>query len=243
LCERPLRQFSRVPVCSECLQDLTPLEAEYFCVRCHTPFLNRFPLDEQGCCALCRSGLRGFDAAYSFGAYEGKLRELIHLLKYSGIRTLAKPLGRCLSLAFPLDQPFDLVAPMPLHWLRLWRRGFNQAQLLAKEVSRRTGIPFGDVIRRTRPTTPQTGLTHARRRVNVAGAFSVKQGKQVAGLRILLVDDVMTTGTTASECARALKKAGAKYVALLTLARTDRRSPVANANDGFRHSQNLEMRT
>jgi ComF family protein len=169
--------------------------------------------------------LRGFDAAYSFGPYDGKLRSLIHLLKYSGVRTLAKPLGRHLSLALPREERFDLVIPMPLHWLRLWRRGFNQSGLLAREIARRNGIPLRNAVRRTRLTSPQAGLSNSKRRVNVAGAFAVRRKSSVEGLRILLVDDVMTTGATASACASALKKAGARHVALLTLARTDRRWP------------------
>jgi ComF family protein len=227
LCGQPLRQFSRIPVCPDCLNEPAPLAVEYFCIRCRTPFANQFPLDEEGCCALCRTGLRGFDAAYSFGAYDGKLRSLIHLLKYGGVRTLAKPLGSHLSLALPREERFDLVIPMPLHWLRLWRRGFNQSGLLAREIARRNGIKLRNAVRRTRLTSPQAGLSNSKRRVNVAGAFTVRRKSSVEGLRILLVDDVMTTGATASSCASALKKAGARYVALLTLARTDRRWPGA----------------
>jgi competence protein ComFC len=88
-----LRDVSRYPVCRECLAAPEPLSAEFFCTSCRTPFQNSFPLDAAGRCALCRSGLRGFDAAYSFGAYQGVLRELIHLYKYGKIRTLARPLS------------------------------------------------------------------------------------------------------------------------------------------------------
>ena len=199
------------------------MAADYFCVACRSPFQNRFPLDEEGRCTFCRLGLRGFDAAYSYGAYESTLRELIHLFKYGGIQTLAGPLGDCLATALPRDQRFDLVVPMPLHWLRRWQRGFNQSALLAKEISRRSGIPLVHCVRRRRPTAPQAGLSNAKRRANVAGAFLVKRNRPVNGLRVLLVDDVMTTGATAGACASALKKAGARHVALLTLARADRR--------------------
>jgi ComF family protein len=199
------------------------MEAEYFCSRCRTPFLNPFPLDEDGVCALCRSGVRGFDAAYSFGAYDGVLRELIHLFKYRRIRTLARPLADLLALAFPLDRPLDVIVPMPLHWRRRWRRGFNQAALLAAELGRRRGLPVIRAVRRRRHTASQAGLTHAARRRNVAGAFVVRREEAVRGKRVLLVDDVLTTGATASACARALKQAGARSVAVLTLARADRR--------------------
>jgi predicted amidophosphoribosyltransferase len=117
--------FTRVPVCGRCLAVPTPLAADYFCVTCRTPFQNRFPLDEQGRCRLCRSGTRDFDAAYCFGAYEGTLRELIHLFKYGGMKPLGRTLGSHLASALPRDQQFDLVVPIPLHWRRQWQRGFN----------------------------------------------------------------------------------------------------------------------
>jgi ComF family protein len=190
---------------------------------CKTPFQNRFPLDEQGRCGLCRAGLRGFDEAYCFGAYEGVLRDLIHLYKYGRMRPMAKPLGRLLAGALPRDRRFDAVVPVPLHWRRRWARGFNQSELLAREMARRCGVPVRAVVRRTRATRTQAGLSNTHRRDNVAGAFRVKRGASVQGLRLLLVDDVMTTGATASACAAALKRAGAQSVALLALARVDRR--------------------
>lgn len=227
VCRKPLTELSRIPVCADCLRAPVPLEAEHFCRRCRTPFLNHFPLDEDGICALCRSGAQGFDAAYSFGAYDGALRELIHLFKYGRIRTLARPLGDFLVSAFPLDQAFDVLVPMPLHWRRLWRRGFNQAAMLAREIGRRRGLPVVCAVRRRRYTRSQAGLTHAARRINVAGAFAARSQGEIAGKRVLLVDDVLTTGATASACARVLKQAGARYVAVLTLARADRRIGVA----------------
>ncbi|MGA3023437.1 MAG: ComF family protein [Bryobacteraceae bacterium] len=210
-------------MCPGCLRKPTALIAEYFCRDCRTPFRNRFPLDEDGRCALCRLGLNGFDAAYSFGAFEAELRELIHVFKYGRVETLAGPLGRLLALALPRAERFDAVVPMPLHWVRRWTRGFNQSELLAREIARRCSVPVRNLVRRARATTPQAGLTNAKRRANVSGAFRVPRPERVRGLRILLVDDVMTTGATASACARALKQAGAARVALLTVARVDRR--------------------
>jgi ComF family protein len=218
-----LSEWNRIPVCPDCLADPKPLTADYFCASCRTPFHNRFPLDEEGRCALCRFGLRGFDAAYSYGAYEGALRELVHLLKYGRIRPLAAPLGDWLVSAIPLEQRFDLVAPVPLHWRRRLQRGFNQAALLAAPVARRYGVPVTRLLRRRRATSTQAGLSHAGRRNNVAGAFAVRRGRDVRGSRVLLVDDVFTTGATAGACAAVLKRAGAAYVAVLTLARADRR--------------------
>lgn len=210
-------------MCPACLSEPQPFAAEYFCVSCRTPFQNRFPLDADGRCALCRSGRRSFDAAYCFGAYEGALRELIHLFKYGRIKPLVKPLSDYLVAALPRDQRFDAIVPLPLHWRRQLERGFNQSDLLARTLSRRSGIPLVHAVRRRRATRVQAGLSNARRRENVAGAFVLRRRARVSGLRILLVDDVMTTGATASACAKALKQAGAQTVALLALARVNLR--------------------
>jgi ComF family protein len=180
-------------------------------------------LDEAGRCALCRRGLRGFDAAYSFGFYEEELRELIHVFKYGRVQTLAKPLGRFLASALPREQTFDVIVPMPLYWRKRWRRGFNQAALLARELARRTHIPVSNALRRVKDTAAQAGLTNAKRRRNVSGAFRARNKTALPGQRVLLIDDVLTTGATAASCARALRAAGARQVTLLTLARADRR--------------------
>ncbi len=220
-------------MCPACLKKPEPLTAEFFCVSCRTPFQNRYPLDGEGRCALCRNGLRGFDAAYTFGAYTGVLRELIHLYKYGRIRTLAQPLSRLLSLALPRDEAFDAIAPVPLHWLRRWHRGFNQSELLAREIAARTGLPVVRALRRTRATSPQAGLSRTRRRLNVASAFfPARHAGRLTGKRVLLVDDVMTTGSTAAACAFALKRAGVKRVALLTVARADRRLAAVDSTVG-----------
>jgi ComF family protein len=207
-----------------------PLAAEYYCIQCRAPFLSRFPLDDAGRCGLCRRGVRGFDAAYSFGFYEDELRKLIHLFKYGRIQTLSAPLGRLLALALPREQNFDVIVPMPLHWHKRWQRGFNQAELLAHEIGRRTHTPVRNALRRVRSTASQAGLTSAKRRANVSGAFQVKRRSTLNGSRVLLIDDVMTTGATAASCARALKRGGASQVTLLTLARVDRRLMFDDSN-------------
>lgn len=216
------------------------MEAEHYCAACRTPFLNSFPLDEQGLCGLCRRGLTGFDAAYSYGAYENELRQLIHLFKYSRIQTLARPLGRLLLIALPRERRFDVVTPMPLYWVKRWQRGFNQSELLAREVSRAWKVPLKRLVRRIRATATQAGLTSAKRRANVAGAFRAKGAR---GMKVLLVDDVMTTGATASACAAALKRAGAAQVTLLTVARVDRRLVTAAATDRVSSAKSTHIRS
>jgi ComF family protein len=224
VCGLPLREISRVPVCSDCLRQPAPIVADFYCVDCKTPFVNRFPLDEEGRCSLCRLGLTGFDTVYTFGSYERTLRELIHLFKYSEITPLASPLGALIARAIPREHRFDLIIPMPLHWKKRWRRGYNQSELLAREIGRRWGVPIRKIVRRAKATAPQAGLSNSKRRLNVRGAFEVRKGVKLKGLRVLLIDDVLTTGATASACASVLKRAGASHVAVATVARTDRRT-------------------
>jgi ComF family protein len=224
ICEQPLHEVSRIPVCSSCLKQPERINAEFCCRTCRTPFLNSQPLDESGQCALCRLGLNGFDEVYSAGEYEGSLRKLIHLFKFDGVQPLARPLGEFMKRTLPRERRFDVIVPMPLHWRRRWQRGFNQSELLAREICRHWHAPVKNAVRRKRATTPQAGLTSAQRRKNVQGAFAATKATRLDGLHVLLVDDVLTTGATASACARALKRAGAARVSLITLARRDRRA-------------------
>lgn len=174
-------------------------------------------------CAACRSGLRGFDRAACFGFYEGNLRGLIHLYKYSGMKPLGRTLAHLMHRALPVDESFDAIVPVPLHWRRKWERGFNQAEVLGRHLGEWRRTPVLNALRRERATATQATLAVAGRRKNVAGAFCLRRGADVAGKRVLLIDDVMTTGATAGVCASVLKRGGAKTVSLLTLARVDRR--------------------
>jgi ComF family protein len=172
---------------------------------------------------LCRSGIRGFDRAYCFGAYEGPLRDWIHLYKYGRVKTMVRPLGELLAAVLPRGEEWDAVVPVPLHWRRRWSRGFNQSELLARSIARRRNIPVLNALKRVRYTPTQTGLSNTGRRKNMAAAFGPVRRNSVAGRRILLVDDVMTTGSTAAACGSVLRRAGASSVTLLTVARADRR--------------------
>lgn len=223
------------PVCPACLAGIKPLSADSFCAVCRTPFSDENSLDAAGRCDTCREGSRGFDAAYSYGAYDGDLRRLVHLFKYARIRSLEKPLGLWLDSALPRDERFDLIVPVPIHWRRRWTRGFNQAERIARIVSLRTGASLWTGLKRVRGTPAQAGLSRAQRHANMARVFAVsRSGAGVRGKRLLLIDDVYTTGATATACALALKKAGAHSVVLLTLARVDHRW--ADVPDGLKFS-------
>jgi ComF family protein len=187
------------------------------------PFLQERSLDDGGLCVDCRRGLGGFDAVYSFGWFEDQLRELIHLFKFGCVKPAAKPLGDMLARVLPRELKIDVIVPVPLHWTRLLTRGFNQSELLAMEVARRWQVPVDGALLRKKRTSSQTELTHDERRLNVEGAFEVRKSAAVAGRSVLLIDDVLTTGATARACARMLKRAGARRVTVLTLARTDHR--------------------
>lgn len=171
---------------------------------------------------MCRDGQVNFDATYSFGSYEGALRNLIHLYKYSKVDSLSEPLAALLIRALPLDARFEVVLPMPMHWRKKWDRGFNQSELLAQVVAARYGLKPATNLRRSRYTKPQASLSEAERQINLKNSFHVRRPEQIWGKRILLVDDVMTTGATLREAAGVLKAVGVRSVAALTLARVDR---------------------
>jgi ComF family protein len=149
------------------------------------------------------------------------LRDAIRLFKYQGKVALANALGSLMSEALPLPLEVDLLMPVPLHPSRLKEREFNQSLLLADRINCRLRLPlsYGNLIR-VRQTQPQTALSRRARLRNLRRAFVVLRPEEVAGKRILLVDDVATTGTTANECAKALRRAGAADVYVGTLART-----------------------
>lgn len=139
-----------------------------------------------------------------------------------------------LRAALPVDERIDVMVPVPMHWWKRLRRGFNQSERIARVLARRAKLPLKtDILRRVRGTRVQAGLTHTERQANIAGAFRIRSKQPLQGKRVLLVDDVFTTGATASACAKALKKAGASSVVLLTLAHVDRRWAVVSAGDKF----------
>jgi ComF family protein len=151
------------------------------------------------------------------------VRQVVHKFKYGRKVSLGKPLGRLMALGcreFLDGCRFDLIVPVPLHPKRLRWRAFNQSLLLAREIGRAYRVPADPfVLRRDRPTPPQTQLPEDERRRNVRGVFSLNPDRPVEGKSILLVDDVYTSGATVNECSRVLKRGGAREVFVVTLAR------------------------
>lgn len=207
-------------LCDLCAEEAPRLRAP-FCSRCSQPFPGA--ITDCFTCANCADRVLHFDAAISAYRSRGVVRKIMHDFKYGGQIHLRHPLGRWLCAT--LDDPrlagrhFDCIVPVPLHPARQRERGFNQAELLARLLGRHGGVPVRPLLQRMRYTTTQTRFDRAQRIENLAGAFRLRRGGVVQELRVLLVDDVLTTGSTLSECAAVLKKAGAYSVHAATAAR------------------------
>jgi len=232
ICAVPLLNISRLPVCLDCLDQVQPIRGKV-CSTCSERVLSTYAeADASGLrlCPVCRRIDRPFSRAVAYGSYDAGLRELIHLLKYNGVRPAAGFLGERLADAIATLEPgFEqapvLVIPVPLYKGKRRQREFNQAELITRSALKvlaeraRWQLATG-ILLRTRDTLSQIGLTSHQRRENLRGAFTVPRAAEVTGREILLVDDVYTTGTTVSECARVLRKAGAAKVWVATVART-----------------------
>jgi ComF family protein len=194
-----------------------------------TPFIVSAEPNES-LCGLCRRLRPPYIKAMAYGSYDGGLRELIHLLKYEKVRPAANVLGRMLAeIVAELEPVFGeapvLVVPVPLHASKKRERGFNQSELMARAAVKQSSPGDRldldpDLLERRRITQSQIGLSRHQRRENIRGAFTVAKLEKVAGREVLLIDDVFTTGTTVSECARILRRAGASKVFVATAART-----------------------
>jgi ComF family protein len=174
-------------------------------------------------CHICRRGLYDFDFARSYGAYTDAMAGAIILLKYQQVMPLAKWFASNVRKTFDANNEMcraDVVVPVPAHALRLRERGYNQAELIAKPLARSLGLPCRSyLLVRTHPRPDKLRLTLRERWRTVRGAYTIRQGLRVDNLRVLLVDDVLTTGATLDACSRALRKAGAAKVVALTVAR------------------------
>ena len=206
--------------CPACLSRLK-FTSSPRCPRCGLGFGS--PSENDHLCSECLTEERYFGNARAVCLYEGLMVEAISRFKYGRATRLSRPLGSLLAEYQDPEFPFsrwDLILPVPLHPKRLRERGFNQSLLLARYLSRKRSIPLNITsLYRSRPTTPQTQLSGPERQRNVRGAFGVRGPEAISKKRVLLIDDVFTTGATARECAKVLLDAGAKQVDVLTLAR------------------------
>lgn len=207
-------------LCAEC-QARAPRIVAPFCEKCAEPFPGA--ITGPFACANCANQTLHFDAAVAGYRARGVVRRLIHEFKYHQRIYLRHVIGDWLAAVLndPRMNPgqFDVIVPVPLHPAKQRERGFNQAALLARSFSARTGLPINPALERVRFTQTQTAFDRAERMENLHNAFRLRRRRDVRGSRVLLVDDVLTTGSTLSECARVLKRAGASSVYAATAAR------------------------
>lgn len=232
LCEKDPKDIFRKTMsdylCPICIESFKPLESP-MCPHCGFMFKGREGMDHL--CSDCLGAGQSFGMARAAGVYEQALMAVIHELKYGEKIQLAYPLSYLLIsvfLKYWRDRPVDIIAPVPLHAKRLRTRGFNQAYLIIRYwhglLAGTNNVPANvkierNLLYRKRPTLPQTGLGRKERLSNVKGAFGLQDDDLVKDKAILLVDDVYTTGATAAECTKVLRKGGAQEVDILTLAR------------------------
>jgi competence protein ComFC len=207
-------------LCDQCEAKTVRIVAP-FCQKCSEPFEGA--ITSAFTCANCAHRTIYFDAAVAAYRGRGMVRQMIHEFKYGRKIHLRHLVARWLHAALDDERlcgrRFDVIVPVPLHPARQRERGFNQASLLAELLSAQTSIPAKPVLERIRYTTTQTALDRSERMENLHNAFRLRKNADVRGLRVLLVDDVLTTGSTLNECARVLKRAGAFSVHAATAAR------------------------
>lgn len=220
-CNYPVEDSGVPFFCSSCWADFSSIDGPA-CPSCGRPFDSPETLSHSPhhLCLTCRQALPAFDQALSIGYFEGPLREAIHQFKYRPCRALGKPLAAWMAGKIRPVSDIDYIMPVPLHTARLRLRGFNQALVIAHELSMAFSLPLSyDNLSRVRSTRPQVELAGEERIKNVAGAFALRRLDELKDRNVLLIDDVFTTGATMNECATVLKNAGVSRVTALTIAR------------------------
>ncbi|RYD74865.1 MAG: ComF family protein [Verrucomicrobiaceae bacterium] len=211
---------SGIHLCTECGKGARPIK-DPFCERCSQPFDGA--ITGKFICSNCTDRTFHFECAVAPFLSRGPVREFIHRFKYNRHLYLRHQLVNWMERGLAderlLRNPADALVPVPLHSARQREREFNQAEMLAKLLSKRSGIPLSTCLQRIRYTTTQTRLDRHERMENLRGAFRVRNTPTVTGSHLILIDDVFTTGSTVEECARVLRAAGAASVRVLTVAR------------------------
>ncbi len=211
-------------LCGSCWGDLQPIAAPY-CTICALPF--EFETDEGAICLACVESEPEYNWARAAVLYDGLGKSVVLRLKHGGVSTCAPVMVQMMAAALK-NAEFDVIMPVPLHWSKMILRRFNQSLLLAKGLSKKLTTPLdAHSLSKIKKTKNQAGLSKRARFQNVASVFTVRESaaKTLKGKRVLLVDDVLTTGATASSCAKALKKVGVNSVGVIAFARVGK--PVA----------------
>ncbi len=221
LCQAWVSNPDLSPLCRHCFLALEPLE-QSICYYCGTPLPGDL-LQIHGICSHCRSWGRAFDFARAYGCYRGKLGSVIREFKFGGHQRLGQPLAKLQAACYEesgLELEPDWIVPVPLHPRRKRERGFDQTLVLSRGLSRRLEIPVFKGLSRIQYTAPQSGLNLQERQRNVRDAFRLSQADRLSHRNVLLVDDVMTTGTTISEICHLLRNESTIHkIFVLTIAR------------------------
>jgi ComF family protein len=223
ICTNPLLRAGRIPICDACLASFERI-ADPMCDLCGRPFASPVAAQaSQPLCRLCRAGFYAFDRARTFAIYNDALAGAILMMKYDEVTRLgnwfADRLAELIS-STPNEWRAEVVVPVPLHISRQRERGYNQAELIARPLAKRLGLALKPrLLVRTKPRPPQLVLSRTDHWKSVRGAYATRESSRVDNLRVLLVDDVMTTGATLDACSRGLKRAGASAVFGLTVGR------------------------
>ncbi len=226
ICKKPIRESKGYSICEDCFKTIELIEQPY-CIKCGKPLIptDFFKQNREIFCLDCKIKKYSFEFSRSTAIYDKALKKCIHLFKYYGEKKLAKPLGK-LMVDYLLkngefENKLDLIIPVPLHKNDLKKRGFNQSVLLGKVIGDYFSIPVKEsVLVKKKLTSFQINLSKKEREKNILGAFSVEKPEEIKGKNILILDDVLTTGSTVEECAKELMKARAKNIFVLTLAQT-----------------------